>query len=89
MNTKKSIVSSFTVVIYVKLLDEGVDVWRPVFARVIESDKNLFEILPAPNNEVPEGEVWEFDPGSFVYAKESKLSNGVHFVAYEKTNDRD
>jgi hypothetical protein len=44
--------------IYVYLLEEGVDVWRPVQARALGGDE--FEIL----GPVPEDEVWEFPPGA-------------------------
>jgi hypothetical protein len=46
--------------IFVQLLDEGVDVWRPVDAE--EEADGAFR-LPA---DAPTGEVWEFEPRSLV-----------------------
>lgn len=46
--------------VYIELLDEGVDVWRPVDAEVEDGDLML---LPP---EAPSGERWAFPPGSLV-----------------------
>ena len=48
--------------IYVKLEDEGVDVWRPVRAEHIEGD--TYRILPQPYDR--DTERWAFEPGSAV-----------------------
>lgn len=56
--------------IYVQLLEEGIDVWRPVEAE--EEDDGAFR-LPA---HAPSGEVWEFEPGSLV-ACEDRLGDLV------------
>jgi len=48
--------------IYVKLLDEGVNVYKPVDAFLIE--KNIYII--DSTLEVPEDEKWEFIPGTKV-----------------------
>lgn len=45
---------------YVYLCGEGVDVWRPARARWLGPD--LYQLL----GEVPEGEVWQFQPGDVV-----------------------
>ena len=55
---------SDTETVYVRLLEEGVDVWRPVPAVWLGGD--VFELSDAP---IPEDEVWEFAPGSRVIVK--------------------
>lgn len=66
--------------IYVKLLNEDVDVWRPVLAEM-EKDTNSFLILPFPANSIPQGEQWEFKPGTRVLIKEINLENKIVKVA--------
>ena len=56
-------------VIYVKLLEEGTDVWRPVFAK--QKVGNVFTIEP---QEVPVDEEWEFSPGDSVVVEHRNLS---------------
>ena len=53
--------------IYVRLLDEGTDVWRPVEAVAVSPD--VFEI--APDVTVPDDERWEFGPGERVCCRTS------------------
>jgi len=65
-------------IIYVKLLNEGTDVWRPVEAKEIKED--LFEILPAPVYRASD-ERWEFPPGSVVGGEMRVLSGGEVVVA--------
>ena len=60
-----------TTLIYVALLDEGVDVWRPVPAR--DLGDGTFEVLGV----VPDGESWEFPPGTRVKCRESRFEDGV------------
>ncbi len=69
--------------IYVKLLNEGVDVWRPVVAENV-ADAISFLILPSPTNVVPSGEEWEFKPGSRVLTKEVELEGNLVKVAYKR-----
>ena len=65
--------------IYVALLDEGVDVWRPVQARALGGGE--FEILGI----VPAGELWEFPPGTRVRCREHDFADGVAgLLAYAK-----
>src|SRR5215469_16163556 len=47
------------VVIYVRLLDEGTDVWRPVRATALPDGTFL---LLEPNGYDPDAEKWEFPP---------------------------
>lgn len=67
--------------IFVRLMDEGVDVWRPVLGEK-GSTANSFWILPAPFNVIPEGERWEFQPGTQVLVKDALLSGESVKVAY-------
>lgn len=66
-----------TQTIYVALLDEGTDVWRPVQAEQVKG--NAYRILDS----MPEDESWEFPSGAVVHCKEMTLSSGKHLVAYE------
>lgn len=63
--------------VYVRLLDEGVEVWRPVPAVALGA--GAFQLS---EDSAPE-EVWEFPPGSSVLASPQKLSEGVRLVAVE------
>lgn len=58
------------VVLYIALLDEDVDCWRPVAAEDLGS--GLFRLAGA----VPEGEVWEYQPGEVVNALERVFADG-------------
>jgi hypothetical protein len=49
--------------IYIKLLNEGTDVWRPTIGKRIEG--NIFEVLTTEDYD-PDDEEWEFTPGSTV-----------------------
>jgi hypothetical protein len=65
--------------VYVALLDEGTDVWRPVDAEHVREDEYL---LCGP---IPEGEVWEFQPGDVVHCRKRTLSNGsTELVAFSR-----
>ena len=69
-----------TVTIYVYLLDEGVDVWRPVEATQIR--ENIYWIIS--ENENPDDETWEFSKDDIVRCREKRLTNGLHLIAVEK-----
>ena len=62
--------------IYVYLLEEGTDVWRPVHA--VDLGNSIFRILSV--NEDPEDEEWEFSTGDAVYCEPRLLggSGGPH-----------
>jgi hypothetical protein len=65
--------------IFMPLLDEGVDVWRPVRAQPVSGD--VYRIIgEAPD---PEDEQWQFLPGTLVRCREQMLSGGACLVAYE------
>lgn len=67
--------------IYVALIDEGLDVWRPVDAEYISPD--TYKIL----EKMPEGEVWEYQPGDIVYCKFQEFSDGMRLVADKKVTN--
>lgn len=66
----------FTDTVYVRLLDEGTDVWRPVSAR--ELGNGVYELSAEP---APEFEHWEFGPGRVVASEKRNLSSGTTIVA--------
>ena len=53
-----------TVKVFVRLLDEGADVWRPVTATRLSAATFLLNDDPAPSDEV-----WAFQPGHVVVAE--------------------
>ena len=64
--------------IYVALLGEGTEVWRPVEAQPIGN--NVFLV----QGEIPSGESWQFSPGTQVRCKEHVFASGEHgLVAIE------
>lgn len=63
-------------IIYVRLLDEGTDCWRPVTA---EQDGERFLVL----GPVPDDERWEFQPGTYVLCRKQTFQNGEGLVAYK------
>jgi len=63
--------------IYVYLLDEGTDVWRPVAAEELRD--GVYRIIS--ENPDPDDERWEFPPGSVVRCEDRQLSDGRFLVA--------
>ena len=63
--------------IYVPLLDEGTDVWRPVAAEHIKDD--IYRIV----GEIPADERWQFVPGQVVRVRQQTLSGSACLAAYE------
>jgi hypothetical protein len=59
-------------VVYVRLLDEGTDVWRPVAASVLSD--GVFQ-LAAPDYD-PETENWEFPPTAKVTCAAREFADG-------------
>jgi hypothetical protein len=59
--------------VYVRLLNEATDVWRPVPARALQD--GTFEILELEGG-TPEDEEWEFQPHSRVICSEKLFSDG-------------
>lgn len=67
--------------IYVKLLDEGIDVWRPVLAEKIGT---AYRLVSAPKGEDISGENWEFPIASLVTCEERDLDGKRHKIAIKK-----
>lgn len=72
-NTKK--------IIYIRLLDEGTDVFRPT--EVLDLGEGLFRVLPTADYD-PEDEKWEFPPGSIVRAEKFQDRDGEHWRAVRR-----
>ena len=66
-----------TEVIFVRLLDEGVDVWRPVASEHVRG--NVYRIADQPYDR--EVETWEFAPGDEVIAEFTDSDDGPFLVA--------
>lgn len=66
--------------IFIRLMDEGTDVFRPVFATKISD--NVYEIDQS-NSYDQEDEVWEFSPGTIVKVESGFLSGQAELVAIE------
>jgi hypothetical protein len=69
--------------IYVVLLDEGIDVWRPVAARRLSPDRYL--ILDQDYD--PAIERWEFEPGSVVRCRAEDRDGRQILIATEAARD--
>ena len=61
------------VVVYVRLLDEGTDVWRPVRATALPD--GTFRLLE-PSGSDPMAETWEFPPSTKVRCATRKFADG-------------
>jgi hypothetical protein len=57
--------------VFVALLNEGTEVWRPVEAKPLGGQK--YEIL----GPVPTEEVWQFQPGAQVLCQEKTFADGT------------
>lgn len=66
--------------IYVGLLDEGVDVWRPVRAERLRG--NVYRIADQPYDR--EVESWQFEPGDHVLCELIESSEGPILAATRK-----
>jgi hypothetical protein len=64
--------------VHVALLDEGVNVWRPVPGRKLRD--NVYELL-RPADYDPDDEKWEFPPGSIVQCAPRTTSSGTILAA--------
>ena len=70
------------ITIYVALLDEGTDVWRPVAAESAGPD--IYRIAREQRYD-PSVETWEFEPGETVRCERRTFSDGVQaIVAVER-----
>jgi hypothetical protein len=68
------------VTVYVRLLQEGTEVFRPTKAEACEN--GVYRLLPTPDYD-PEDECWEFLPGSLVKVKERHGAEASFLVAVE------
>lgn len=66
---------ALTTTIYVRLLDEGTDVWRPVDAEKISD--SIFRLIGTHDD----SERWEFSTGSRVRVETRELASGAEVVA--------
>jgi len=71
---------SSAVQIYVALLGEDVDVWRPVQAEPLSG--SFYQILPQPYER--DIEQWEFEPGDIVFCEYVEANGGPILVATRK-----
>jgi hypothetical protein len=63
--------------VFVRLLDEGVDVWRPVHAEHLHGD--VYRI--ALQDYERDTQTWEFEPGANVVCEAIQGSTGSIFAA--------
>jgi len=66
--------------IYVKLLDEMVEVWRPVSATRLCGD-----IYRINHQKIPDYESWEFQPGDIVETKIRESFGEISIICIKKT----
>jgi hypothetical protein len=66
-----------TKTIYVRLIDEDIEVWRPVSAEPLGAD--VYRIADQPYDR--DLERWEFVPGDHVRAESIQLSEGTVLAA--------
>ena len=67
-------------VIYVPLLEEGTDCWRPVHADHVRDD--VYEITV---EQEPAGERWAFPPRALVRCRQHRFADGATgLVAFER-----
>jgi hypothetical protein len=71
-----------TITVYVRLLDEGTDVFRPTLAD--RTSDGFFKLKPAEGYD-SEDEHWEFLPGQIVKCEAMKLHGGERLVAVSLT----
>ena len=68
--------------IFVSLLDEAVDVWRPVQAEHIQGE--VYRIIDQPYDR--EIETWQFEPGDEVVCKLTDASDGQILAATQRAD---
>lgn len=76
--------STDSVTVHVRLLDEGVDVWRPVQAKAVS--QSIYRLAETP---VPPDEVWAFQPGDIVVAEPHGATRPAMLVAVARASDFD
>ena len=73
--------SDLALLIYMPMLDECTDVWRPVAARPVR------DFVAKVLSTCPEDEQWCFPSGTLVEYKERNLSGGARFVAVREAGN--
>ncbi len=68
-------------IVYVRLLGEGTDVWRPAQASYMGGDR--YQLIPQA---VPDSEEWEFSPGTIVHCETRTLSGSQCTAAVQASN---
>ena len=70
--------------IYIRLLDEGTNVWRPVAATALADGTYILD-----TTSVPDSEQWEFQPGSRVMVEKKRFEgkSGTYLVAVRLVGD--
>ena len=63
--------------VYLELLNEGTDCWRPVEAK--DLGEGRFQIISSQ----PEDEDWQFRPGDVIECRKKQLQDGLCLVAYK------
>ena len=66
--------------IHVALLDEGVEVWRPVQAELVKGD--VYRIINQPYDRTIEA--WQFEPGDRVICKLIASNEGQILAAVQR-----
>lgn len=79
MQDARPLMAPQTETIYVALLNEAAEAWRPVVAA--RRSGGRYEILS--RNDDPDDEQWQFPPGSLVRCEERSLPQGRFLVAVE------
>ena len=69
--------------IYVALLDEGVDVWKPIQAERLSD--NMYRIVGQPYDRTIEK--WQFEPGDMVVCEMIESSDGRILAATKKASE--
>lgn len=67
-----------TITVYVRLLDEGTDVFRPTLAECMPN--GLYRLIATPEYD-PDDEHWEFLPDQLVKCQSITLHEGERLVA--------
>ena len=67
--------------VYVRLLEEGTEVFRPTEALPLGND--LYRVLATTDYD-SEDEVWEFPPGSIIRVVKRRFKDGVFVVAVKQ-----
>lgn len=75
---------SGTETVHVRLLDEGVEVWRPALAVALEGD-----VYRLAEQIIPETEHWEFSPGDEVVTRRRGTGTDAFLVAVGKSREHE